>query len=97
MRKDVARKLIAELESGRWRKGRHRLGAGIKTRCCLGVLQEIAPKNLPRHDLFREIPDVRIRDWAGLRSGETIILADENDNSPGWPIAKIKEIAGIDE
>lgn len=45
MKKHVMQKLVAALRSGEFKQGKHYLSRNGKN-CCLGVLCELAPKNL---------------------------------------------------
>ena len=89
MKRRIALKLARELESGKWKKGKGQLGRGEYVRCCLGVLQEIAPKALDRAELRDGLPSNSVLDWAGLQESEAGTLAYANDHAKGW--AKIIE------
>ena len=84
MKRRIALKLARELESGKWKKARAKLGRGQRQRCCLGVLQEIAPSRLPRSSLIEYYPSEAVIEWAGMRLDEAADLAEMNDQERGW-------------
>ena len=89
MKRRIALKLARELESGKWKKGKYRLGRGECVRCCLGVLQEIAPKRLKRESLDEGFPSMAVYGWAELSGPETQELVEMNDTARGWgPVIK---------
>ncbi len=102
MKKQIARKLIKALESGEWKSCKGQLGRGTKMRCCLGVLQEIAPPEISRCPLDEGSPDIGVLNWAGLEPEtwkyvtETSELAALNDENPGYsgPLKYLKEKYG---
>lgn len=84
MKRRIARRLADELESGRWKKAKRKLGRGYKCRCCLGVLQEIAPAYLAKANLWEQVPSANVCEWAGLGRREMMELAEQNDSRVGW-------------
>ena len=95
MKKSVAKKWIRALKSGAWKKAKGRLGRGAKCRCAIGVLQEIAPKKLPREQLDSECTSREIRVWAGLTRWKHDRIAEVSDETIGWSsvINEIKELS----
>ena len=84
MKKSIALRLARELESGKWRKAKGQLGRGKKCRCCLGVLQEVAPKRLQKSPLVRSFPSGEVCAWADMGSYLEGRLAWANDETSGW-------------
>ena len=84
MNPEIARKLADELESGRWEKAKGQLGRAGCSRCCLGVLQEIAPEHLERSRLPDSLPSVEVMEWAAMTQDEAVELAAFNDEVKGW-------------
>lgn len=78
--KPAIRKLLDTLRSGKWVQHSSHLGLPRSTaRCCLGVLQEIAPDTYPRNPLTHTMPSTHIAEWAGLDEKHLCALADTND------------------
>ena len=102
--KEIAKRWIDELKSGRWVCTTEKLGVPeTNRRCCLGVLQEIAPKDLPRNPLHLGAPTEEIWEWAvepgidvsemGFRPDQ---MAELNDEYGEYPIDLIAKYAGIE-
>jgi|SRR5580658_10386078 hypothetical protein len=100
MKKDVAKKWVAALRSGKYNKGKGQLQV-LDTYCCLGVLCKIAPRTIKKHkhpdntliggDLLSQ-PEVHT--WSGMNkfaiyalslSGMALLrLIDMNDSQDNF-------------
>ena len=89
MKSEIATMLADELESGRWKKHKGRLGTEGGARCCLGVLQDIAPPAYRRSALYEPHVQPGIATWAQLTLTEQVRLSQINDGSKDWtPVVK---------
>lgn len=96
MKPEIAGQLADELESGRWLKTIGLLGEKKNYRCCLGVLQEIAPAPLIKQPLHEGYPSAQVRKWCDLSPDEMHTLVGLNDTFPGWNrvIDHLRRISG---
>lgn len=92
----VARKWVAALRSGKIKQGRKQLGFTDGSRCCLGVLDDLAVEDgvIDGYDLSGAALLFKVRQWAGLTTPcgnySHGCLALDNDN--GKSFAEIADI-----
>lgn len=105
MKKNIKKKWLAALESGKYKQGQRHLVYGEepdKKYCCLGVLCHLwakeKHKKMPVCDLDGDpMPPDNVLDWAGLNRYDSHILAGVNDENDIDQFKKvIKEIEVLD-
>lgn len=88
----VAKKWVATLRSGKIKQTNGQLGRETGSRCCLGVLCDLAVKAgvITDFELLHGSLPTKVRQWAGLRTldghytnkcGSLTCLANDNDKS----------------
>lgn len=104
MNRDIKRRWVAALRDPKSRQGREALGRPDGSRCCLGVLCDLAvqdgvidpPVTRParptalHYDGNYTTPSATVRDWAGLDTGFADQLASLNDQ--GRTFEQIAEV-----
>jgi hypothetical protein len=98
----VAKRWVAALRSGNIKQTTQHLGRDSGSRCCLGVLCDLAVKAkvIPNYDIFEPTLPRKVQTWAGLRTedgnytnrlGYNTELTSDNDKSKK-SFAKIADI-----
>lgn len=80
MKKDIAKKWVKALRSGKYKQGKHMLKAATKTGmryCCLGVLCELYQQDRKR----KKLPLLRTRDRTEAERNITILPTSVNPTS----------------